>query len=179
MTIRAPLSATLASVAVGLALAGCGDDDVGKPIPRATAQELLADLDAVQEDMDAGNCEEALAAIGDIRNDVDALDDVGVGADVQDALGDGVDTLGTLASGTRGCEGAREPETTPETTPETVPPPVTETVPPPTTETTPPPTETTPEPIPEAPPDEGDGAEQFDPDAGIPPGQQKKREDDD
>ena len=178
MTIRAPLSATLASVALAVALPGCGDDDVGDPIPSAKANTLLDDLDAAQADMNGGDCEGALARIDDIRNEVDTLDDVGVGADVQDALGDGVDTLRTLASDR--CEEVGQPETTPETTPETVPP-VTETVPPPTTETTPPPTETTPEPIPEPepPPDEGDGSEQFDPDAGIPPGQQKKLEDDD
>jgi hypothetical protein len=180
MRTRPQVQAFLASLTLAAGLAGCGDDDVGEPIPNAKAQALLADLDAVQQDMDAGNCDEALAAIGEIRNEVDTLDDADVGADVQDALGDGVDTLGTLASDT--CDRSRAPETTPETTPETIPPPVTETTPPPTTETTPPPTTdttTTPLPPTEEPPDEGDGGAQFDPNAEIPPGQEKRLEDED
>ena len=162
----------LAAGAVGLALAACGDDDVGDPIPVGKAAELESQLDAVRDSADQDLCDDAQQEVAEARAMVDTLDDDGVGSDVQDALGDGVDNLGSLVS--QDCE--EEVETTPETTPE---PTITETVPEPTTPepTTPEPTTpepTTPVPLPEPEPDEDDGGAQFDPDADVPPGQQKK-----
>jgi len=180
MTKTARIGVLLAAATACLPLAGCGDDDTGDPIPGGKVATLENQLDEIRDDVDQDLCDEAIAAVNDARATVDSLDDEGVGADVQDALGDGVDNLGSLVS--QDCEVEEEPETTPETVPETVPPPPTETVPPPT-ETVPPPTEEEPlpEPVPdpEEEPDEGDGGAQFDPDADIPPGQQKKLEDDD
>lgn len=171
MTTGARLPALFAAAALSLALAGCGDDNVGDPISADTAQTLESQLDAVQQNVNQEECADAQTAVNQARTTVDALDDEGVGSDVQDALGDGVDNLGDLVS--RECE--EEVETTPETTPE---PTITETVPEPTiTETTPEPT--TPEPTTTAPPptttepDESSGGEQFDPNA-LPPGQDKK-----
>ena len=171
-TSRTP--ALLAAAAVSAVIAaGCGGDE-GDPIPNRKAAALQGQLDRAHERVEAGRCDAALSTIDEARSTVDTLDDDGVGSDVQDALGDGVDNLRTLAIGE--CDVVEEPvETTPETTPETLPPPTTETTPPPT-ETTPPPTETAPPPVEE--PDEGDGGAQFDPDAEVPPGQQKKLEDD-
>jgi outer membrane murein-binding lipoprotein Lpp len=168
-----------AVAALGLALAGCGDDDVGDPIPGGKAAELENQLDRVRDNFDQQRCDLAAAAVDDARATVDTLDDDGVGSDVQDALGDGVDNLASVVSSD--CEKEEEVETTPETTPE---PTITETTPEPTTtETTPEPTTTeptTPVPEPEPEPDEDDGSGQFDP-GGVkaPPGQAKKLEGDD
>ncbi len=178
MTRSARIGAVLAAAAACLPISGCGDDDVGDPIPGTRAQDLEQRLDAIQNDIDAGLCDDGATKIAQLRTEVDELDDEGVGADVQDALGDGVDSLADLARSV--CEENEEPvETTPETTPE---PTITETTPEPTiTETTPAPTTpepTTPIPAPEEEPDEGDGGGQFGP-GGVPPGQAKKQEGDD
>lgn len=176
MTTGARTTALLGAAVLCLPLAGCGDDDVGDPIPAAKAQTLDTQLNAVQQNVNQDECADALTAVDQARTTVDTLDDDGVGSDVQDALGDGVDNLGSLVS--QECE--EEVETTPETTPE---PTITETVPEETTtETTPEPTTTTPPPTtttpPTAEPDEGDsGGTQFDPNA-LPPGQDKKGEGD-
>ena len=177
MTTRAHIRALCALAALCLPLAGCGDDDVGDPIPGTKAGTLESQLDAVRDTVDQDLCDDAQQAVADARATVDTLDEDGVGSDVQDALGDGVDNLGSLVS--QDCE--EEVETTPETTPE---PTITETTPEPTTPepTTPEPTTpepTTPEPLPpeEDEPDEDDGGAQFDPN--IPPGQEKKLEDED
>ena len=172
MTASAHIRVLCAAAAVCLPLAGCGDDDVGDPIPGGKAAELESQLDAVRDSVDQDLCDDAQQDVAEARATVDTLDEDGVGSDVQDALGDGVDNLGSLVS--QDCE--EEVETTPETTPE---PTITETIPEPEP-TTPEPTTpepTTPIPEPEPEPDEGDGGAQFEPD--IPPGQQKKQEDDD
>jgi hypothetical protein len=175
MSTSARIRALLAITAACAAIAGCGgDDDVGDPIPGGKARTLEAQLDRVRDNVDQDLCDDAQSAVTEARATVDALDEDGVGSDVQDALGDGVDNLGSLVS--RDCE--EEVETTPETTPE---PTITETTPEPTiTETTPEPT--TPEPttpVPEPEPDTDDGGAQFDPNADLPPGKQKKLEGDD
>ena len=179
MTRSAHICAVLATTAACVPLAGCGDDDVGDPIAQARAAALEQRLDEIQDDIDAGLCDEGATKIAQLRSEVDKLDDEGVGADVQDALGDGVDNLGDLARDI--CEENEEPvETTPETTPETIPEETTpETVPEPEPEpTTPEPEPTTPVPAPEPEPDEGDGGAQFEPDAELPPGREKQQDDD-
>jgi len=172
MTTVSRLPALLAAAALTAAVAGCGDDDTGDPIPADKAQTLATQLDAVEQNVQQDDCKDAQTAVNQARSTVDTLDDNGVGSDVQDALGDGVDNLGTLVS--QECE--EEVDTTPETTPE---PTVTEPIPEPTTTepttpepTTPAPTTTTPPPT-TTEPDESDGGAQFDPDA-LPPGQEKK-----
>ena len=170
MTASAHIRVLCAAAAVCLPLAGCGDDDVGDPIPGGRAADLESQLDAVRDSVDQELCDDAQQDVAEARATVDSLDEDGVGADVQDALGDGVDNLGSLVS--QDCE--EEVETVPETTPE---PTITETVPEPEPTTPEPTTPTTPIPEPEPEPDEGDGGAQFEPD--IPPGQQKKQEEDD
>jgi hypothetical protein len=176
MTRSAGIRAFLVAAAMSAALAGCGDDDVGDPIPQAKVDRLITELDVAQQHVQDQSCDEAETAVDQARATVDTLDDDGVGQDVQDALGDGVDNLSTLVA--QECEPEEEPvETTPETVPEET---VTETTPEPTTPepTTPAPTTpepTTPEPTTtEPPPDETDGSGQFGP-GGIPPGQAKKQ----
>ena len=174
MTTSSRLPALLAVLAVCVAVAGCGDADEGDPIPQAKADRLATELDAAQQHVEDGLCEEATTAVAQARATVDTLDDDGVGSDVQDALGDGVDNLSDLVR--QDCQDEEEETTVPEeTTPtETIP---TETTPTETTPTETTPTETTeptpvePEPLPgeEEEPDEGDGGAQF-----IPPGQGKK-----
>jgi len=170
VTASAHIRVLCAAAAVCLPLAGCGDDDVGDPIPGGRAADLESQLDAVRDSVDQELCDDAQQDVAEARATVDSLDEDGVGADVQDALGDGVDNLGSLVS--QDCE--EEVETVPETTPE---PTITETVPEPEPTTPEPTTPTTPIPEPEPEPDEGDGGAQFEPD--IPPGQQKKQEEDD
>ena len=157
-------------------IAGCGDDDVGDPIPAGKAADLEAQLDTVRDLADQDLCDDASDRVDAARSTVDTLDDDGVGSDVQDALGDGVDNLSSLVS--QQCE--EEVETVPETTPETTP--ETETTETETTETETTDTETTetettePEPFE---PDEEGGGGQFDPNADLPPGQEGKLEEGD
>jgi hypothetical protein len=174
------LTASLAAAAACLALAGCGGEDTGDPIPRGKAQTMEQQLDAVRAAVEDGNCEDLPTAVSQLQTTIATLDGDGVGDDVQNALGDGADNLRGIASG----ECAPEEEEPVETTPTT---PIPEPAPEPTTPepTTPEPTTPDPEPEPEEPlpeepdPDEGDGEDQFDPGGGgtgVPPGQAKKGE---
>ncbi len=152
----------LLTVAVSLAVAGCGGDEEGKPIPAATATALNNELDGVQRRLDegsAGACRDILEGprepnVPRVQDLIDAMPD-DVDSDVRSALEDSFDKLWDLVQ--EDCDDKAqeeksqqepEPTTTEETTPETTP---TETTPPETT-----PTETTP-PDEEPLPPEGDG----------------------
>jgi hypothetical protein len=178
MTRKAGIRAFFAIAVTSAALAGCGDDDVGDPIPQAKVDRLITELDVAQQHVEQQSCDEAETAVDQARATVDTLDEDGVGQDVQDALGDGVDNLSALVG--QECEPEEEVETTPETVPETTPEPEPTTPEPTTPEPEPEPEPTTPEPTtpvpaPEPPPEEDDGSGQFGPGA-IPPGQAKKQE---
>ena len=152
----------LLAVAVSLAVAGCGGDEEGKPIPAATATALNNELDGVQARLDQGSsgaCRDILEGPRDpnmarVQELIDAMPD-DVDSDVRSALEDSFDRLWDLVQ--EDCDdkaqeekSQQEPQetTTEETTPETTP---TETTPPETT-----PTETTPPAEEQLPPD-GDG----------------------
>jgi len=164
--VRAPgRILAVALVALGVALAGCGGDDKGKPIPASTASSLQAQLDNVQARLDqgsAGACKDILAGPrGPNKEDVQQLiDDMpdSVDSDTKSALQDSFDHLWDLVS--QECDDKaskpKETNTTPietqteETTPaETTP---TETTP---TETAP--TDTTTEPDTAPLPNDGNG----------------------
>lgn len=149
-------------LAAGVAAAGCGGDEEGAPIPRATATALNAELDGVQARLDqgsAGACRDILEGPREPNREraqelIDSMPD-DVDSDVRTALQDSFDRLWDLVE--QDCDDKaqeEESEQPEETTP-------TETTPPETTptETTPPettPTETTPPSEEELPPD-GDG----------------------
>jgi hypothetical protein len=95
--------AVLLAVAASLAVAGCGGDDEGKPIPAATATALNGELDRVQARLDqgsAGACQDILGGPRDpnmarVQELIDALpDDVDSG--VRSALEDSFDRLWEL-----------------------------------------------------------------------------------
>jgi hypothetical protein len=174
-------SRLLAVLAAATAVAGCGGDDVGDPIPQAKRDQLLGELDQVESAFDERACEEVGPAVTALQTTIARLDEDGVGDDVQTALSDGADHLREIATG--GCEPEQEEvETTPTDPQETV------TLPTPPPQTTP--DQTIPEPDPETetetvPPEEEEEEEpdedgdkgQFDPtdDGGTgAPGQLKK-----
>jgi hypothetical protein len=156
-----------------LAVAGCGSDDEGDPIPAESASTLQAQLDNVQARLNNGSvgaCDDILSGprgpnVDAVNQAIEELPD-GVDEDVRSALQDGFDRLFSLvedrctelrdeAESQQETDKTEEPPVVTET--ETVPPPETETVPPPETETLPPPdTETEPPPTEEPPADEGD-----------------------
>jgi hypothetical protein len=155
----------LALLGAGLAIAGCGGDEEGEPIPAQTAQALQAELDGVQARIDngsAGACNDILEGdrgpnLERVQQLIDGLPDE-VDPDVRSALEDSFDRLWELVQ--QDCddkaqeeesERQEEPEPEPEPTPTE-----TEQEPEPT------PTETEPEPVPSEPeeaplPPEGDG----------------------
>ena len=151
----------LLAVALSLAVAGCGGDEEGKPIPAASATALNNELDGVQARLDqgsAGACRDILEGPRDpnmarVQELIDAMPD-DVDSDVRSALEDSFDRLWGLVR--QECDDKAQEEqsqqpketTTEEPAPETTP---TETTPPETT-----PTETTP-PQEEQLPPEGDG----------------------
>ncbi len=67
------LAALLAVAAVAIAATGCGSNEVNGTIPTDQADPLLADLDAVQRDADAGNCEAAAASADRFVTTVNSL----------------------------------------------------------------------------------------------------------
>jgi hypothetical protein len=156
-----------------LAVAGCGSDDEGDPIPADSAAVLQDQLDNVQARLDNGSvgaCDDILSGprgpnVEAVNQAIAQLPD-GVDEDVRSGLQDGFDKLFSLVdercnelreeTESQGTDTTEEPPAVTET--ETVPPPETETVAPPETETVPPPeTETTPPATEEPPADEGDG----------------------
>ena len=108
--------------------AGCGEEDEGDPIPRATAQALERQLTAVENRLANGSrgaCDD-IQNIG-VRETGQILGGIpeGVDVDVRNALTESFDRLFELAD--EECQTVEEPETT-----ETEPPPPPETT---TTET--------------------------------------------
>ena len=159
----------LALLGAALAIAGCGGDEEGEPIPAQTAQALQAELDGVQARIDngsAGACNDILEGdrgpnLERVQQLIEGLPE-DVDPDVRSALEESFDRLWELVQ--QDCddkaqeeESERQQEPEPEPEPEPTPTETeTETEPEPT------PTETEPEPVPtdpeEAPlPPEGDG----------------------
>jgi cell division septation protein DedD len=147
--------------------AGCGADSEGKPLPRRTASELLAQLQSIQDrfDFPGGQACDDITDSTDpnttkVANLIDSLPD-DVDPDLRNALQQSFDHLFDLVRQECGQDSTQtETDTTPtettptETTPtETTP---TETTPTETTPTETTPTETTPtETTPATPPDSG------------------------
>jgi len=160
---RLPL---MLALALCIALAGCGGDDEGTPIPAATANALQSELDGVQARLDngsAGACKDILeGSRGPNRDRVNELIDSlpeDVDQDVRSALEESFNRLWELVE--QDCEDKSSQEEQAEPQPE---PEQTETQETPTeteTETeTVPPEETTTEPLPPAEeelPPEGNG----------------------
>jgi hypothetical protein len=151
-------TAPVVLIALLLALAGCGGDDEGAPIPADTAAALQGELDNVQARLDngsAGACRDILEGEREPNDDrvnelIASLPD-DVDADVRSALEDSFNQLWELVQQDCDDKAQQEEESTPE--PEQTP---TEPLPEDTTPTTP--EETTPTtPGEETIPPEGDG----------------------
>jgi hypothetical protein len=125
MTLAARLLLLLALLA-SLAVAGCGGDEEGKPIPSATANALEGELDGVQARLDngsAGACKDILEGtrgpnmervnelIGSLPDDVDP--------DVRSALEDSFDRLWDLVGQDCDDKASKEEQAQPEPEPET------------------------------------------------------------
>jgi hypothetical protein len=147
-------------LAAGMAFAGCGGDDNGKPIPVATASALQTELSGVQTRLNqgsAGACKDILEGPRDpnkerVQELIDALPD-DVDSDVRSALQDSFDRLWDLVGQECDDKAQKEEQPEPETNTESTP---TETQ----TETEPTETQTETEPTAtdEAPlPNDGDG----------------------
>ena len=156
----------LALLGAALAIAGCGGDEEGEPIPAQTAQALQAELGGVQARIDngsAGACNDILEGdrgpnLERVQQLIEGLPD-DVDPDVRSALEDSFDRLWELVQ--QDCddkaqeeESQRQEEPEPEPEPEPMPT-ETETVPetPTETETVPVPTDPEETPL----PPEGDG----------------------
>jgi hypothetical protein len=127
-----PLLAALLLGVAAAVLVACGAGPE-RGIPRGDADQLVADLDALRNAVESGDCEAAAAAVTKVKGDVVELPGA-VNARLRRRLANGADNLARRAT----TECARNQQTTTtETTPTTTTP--TETTP---TETTP--TETTP-----------------------------------
>jgi len=156
----------LALLGAALAIAGCGGDEEGEPIPAQTAQALQAELGGVQARIDngsAGACNDILEGdrgpnLERVQQLIEGLPD-DVDPDVRSALEDSFDRLWELVQ--QDCddkaqeeESQRQEEPEPEPEPEPTPT-ETETVPETPTETETAPVPTDPEETPLPP--EGDG----------------------
>jgi hypothetical protein len=105
----APALAAVLSVAAA-ALAACSDgDDRDKLLSQASAVQLRASLDAVEENVDAGNCQGAANQAATLRQQVDALPNR-ISRKLRRVLADGADRLETLIS--TDCEPAGATGTT-------------------------------------------------------------------
>jgi hypothetical protein len=84
-----PLVSALCA-ALLVALAGCGEEDA-ELLPGATAREITANLDAVQQLADEGDCSGAESAALQVGEQIDALE--GVDARLKRALDQGAERL--------------------------------------------------------------------------------------
>lgn len=148
----------LAVFAAALVIAGCGGDGGGEAIPADEAEGLLAAVDDVQGEAQAGDCESAQAAAEELRDRVEALPGE-VDDDTRGALEDASDRVNLLV-GTEVCGGATGIEGQVDE----------ETEPPPTEETAPEEKQEPPEPDEDEPPEQPKGEGRVD----GPPGQEKK-----
>ena len=123
--IRASSSA-LAVVACASALAACGGDDEGGPIPQEAGDQLIGQLDQIETLVSDGDCDEAQqTAASASRRRVNELPEE-VGGELRDRLVEASGNLESLttdqctpATGATGETGEVQPETTEEpTTPE-------------------------------------------------------------
>jgi hypothetical protein len=163
------LLALALGVAAAMALASCGGGSDADLLPGDTAREITANLDAVEQLANNGDCAGAQAAAGQVSDQIDALG--GVDKKLKQALRDGAETLNEVVANcvettTEAVAPASVPETTESTTEssekkgkkekekkpkKTETPPETPTTPTETTPTTP----TTPTPVPTPPTDGG------------------------
>jgi outer membrane biosynthesis protein TonB len=102
---------TLGSAAA-LALVACGEEDA-QLLPGETAREITANLDAVQQLADEGDCAGAESAAQQVGEQVEVL--TGVDRQLKQALEEGADRLSEVIAG---CE----EETTEAIAPATIPP---------------------------------------------------------
>ncbi|MGH2954147.1 MAG: hypothetical protein ACRDK9_09025 [Solirubrobacterales bacterium] len=117
------LRETLLAAAIAAALAGCGSDEDGT-IPPADAESLLAQLDAVEESIADGECDEAQIRAQDLTDLVNELP-AEVGTETKEALREASDNLVGLAAeqceptGATGEDGVEPTTETEEPTTET------------------------------------------------------------
>jgi hypothetical protein len=94
----APLLALTLASAAAFTLAACGEDDA-QLLPGETAREITANLDAVQQLADEGDCAGAESAALQVREQVEAL--TGVDRQLKQALEEGAARLSEVIAG---CE---------------------------------------------------------------------------
>jgi hypothetical protein len=125
--MRSPVTSTLAAVlrsgrislalalaAGALGLSACGDDE-GGTIPPENADALLAEVETLEQSIEADQCSNAAASVARLQDQVDLLPKE-VGEPTKDDLRDLTDNLQTLVASD--CDEAQEaPDTT--TTPGT------------------------------------------------------------
>jgi hypothetical protein len=93
-----PLLAVLLGAVASLALVSCGEEDA-KLLPGETAREITANLDAVQQLSDEGDCLGAESAAQQVGEQIEALE--GVDSRLKRALEDGAARLEEVIAG---CE---------------------------------------------------------------------------
>ena len=110
------IRASLAPIAVSLvaALGACGEDTEGT-IPADAGEQMIAQLDAIEERVQAGECESATGAAQDLVQQVQALPAEEVDAEVRNALLKAGDTLVAQTQDPDQCR-EEEPDTTTSTT---------------------------------------------------------------
>jgi outer membrane biosynthesis protein TonB len=109
--IAAPLAFSLALVAA-LALTSCGGGDDARLLPGATAREITANLDAVEQLAEEGECAGAEGAAEEVSTQVEALQ--GIEPELKRALEQGAARLNEVVVG---CEATVE-ELPPTTVPD-------------------------------------------------------------
>ncbi len=142
-TLKGLIAAAALAAVVGLS--ACGDDEPEPSIPLSGAQTLIATLEEIQANVDAGSCLVAADKVDELRSEIDDLPDE-VDEDLRGELENGADRLSILVNDPDQCERPEEPETTTEetTTEETDPTTTEETTTEQTTTETQPTTPTTP-----------------------------------
>jgi hypothetical protein len=126
MPAKKRLAVLIAIAALAAAVAGCGSDEIEGTIPQSNAEELTAELDAIEDASAAGRCDAAKARAQAFLVDVNELPATS-GAALKETLRGAAEGLQRLvqepcpsgatgASGPQSADSTSQDTTTPETT---------------------------------------------------------------
>ncbi len=95
---------------IALAACGSGGDDVESTIPQDAGAEILAQLDQIEAEVEAGECEAAQATADELNTRIESLPEDDVSGELRETL---LTASGRLQEQTRDPEQCEEPELPP------------------------------------------------------------------
>jgi hypothetical protein len=112
-----PIVALALGAAVAVGLVSCGGRDEKGLLPGDTADQIIANLDAVKADARAGDCSSAATEVAAVQQQIDELPS-SVDSQLRARLAEGAQNLADVVNSPGACESTTEATTEPTTTEE-------------------------------------------------------------